>query len=512
MNIQMNEKGGNSVGRILNRIRSKLYEWRHMIGMVIWDTGMGVAFVCLLYVALINIDSELVKVGLMALVITLLLLSVVVKYALFYQKRGRDDVTGGKNKKEFERVSSMLLNGEGEFVVVYANIDRFKLINDAYGDDIGDAVLKKVHEIIDAELLRWDEASGRIMADNFGMLMRFLSMKKLEHRLSRINDQLAEIVDENGQEYGVKLYFGVYLVEDKSTPISAMLERANLALKKVSSSPQHLIHMGVYDDNERKLLGREKELEMKMERALRNGEFVPFLQPKYELANETIGGAEALVRWIDPVEGMIFPNEFIPLFEKNGFIVELDLYMFEQVCQLVEKWNKQGYRKVPVSVNMSRGHFVVPGFFDRYKEILDKYDIPENSIEIELTESLFYNEMSMLKELINRIHEAGMLCSIDDFGSGYSSLNMLKDVKVDALKLDRVFFREAEDDQRGKNIINSVIHLAQSLNLRTISEGVEIRSQVDYLKEMDCDFIQGYVFAKPMPVKDFEKMTFGSVM
>ena len=157
---------------------------------------------------------------------------------------------------------------------------------------------------------------------------------------------------------------------------------------------------------------------------------------------------------------------------------------------------------------MSRGHFSVPGFFKRYQQILERYDIPEHTIEIELTESLFYNEMSMLKELINKIHAAGMLCSIDDFGSGYSSLNMLKDVKVDALKLDRVFFKEAEDNQRGKSIINSVLHLAQSLNLRTISEGVEIRSQVDFLKEMDCDYIQGYVFAKPMPVTDFEQIAF----
>lgn len=496
------------MNRIVNRVQSKLYEWRHMIGMVIWDTVIGIAFVCVLYIALMNLDNDLARVGLLAIVAAIMLFSIVVKYGLFYRKRGRDDVTGGKNKKEFERVASMLLKGEGEFVVVYANIDRFKLINDAYGDEVGDNVLRRVHKIIDDELLRWDEASGRIMADNFGMLMRYHSLQKLEHRLSRINDQLAGISDENGESYGVKMYFGVYLVEDKEATVSSMLERANIALKKVSNSAQHLVHMGVYDENERKLLGREKELEMKMERALKNGEFVPFLQPKYELTNETIGGAEALVRWIDPVEGMIFPNEFIPLFEKNGFIVELDLYMFEQVCKLIEEWNHNGYRSVPVSVNMSRGHFSVPGFFDRYKEILDRYDIPENSIEIELTESLFYNEMSMLKELINHIHDAGMLCSIDDFGSGYSSLNMLKEVRVDALKLDRVFFNGTDDDQRGKSIINSVIHLAQSLNLRTISEGVEVRSQVDYLKEMDCDYIQGYVFAKPMPVGDFEKIAF----
>ncbi len=492
----------------LKRIQSKIYEWWAMLGMVVWDVVAGVAFICVLNIALWNVESMLTKVGILTLVIALILLSLVVKYVQFYGKQGRDDVTGGKNKKEFERVCSRLLKGEGEFVVVYANIDRFKLINDAYGDDEGDVVLKKIHQIIDEEMLSWDEASGRIMADNFGMLMRFLSMKKLEHRLARINEQLSSLKDKDGVEYGIKLYFGIYQVVDKNESVSAMLEKANLALKRVTHSMQHLVHMGVYDEKDKKQLGREKELEMKMERALRNGEFIPYLQPKYELENETIGGAEALVRWMDPVEGMIVPNEFIPLFEKNGFIVELDLYMFEQVCRLVEKWNKNGYRIIPISVNMSRGHFSVPGFFERYMQILSRYDVPDRSIEIELTESLFYNEMSMLKELIDKIHEAGMLCSIDDFGSGYSSLNMLKEVEVDALKLDRVFFKETEDNKRSKSVINSVIHLAQDLELRTISEGVEVRSQVDYLKEAECDYIQGYIFARPMPVSDFEKIAF----
>ena len=492
----------------LKRIQSKIYEWWAMLGMVVWDVVAGVAFICVLNIALWNVESMLTKVGILTLVIALILLSLVVKYVQFYGKQGLDDVTGGKNKKEFERVCSRLLKGEGEFVVVYANIDRFKLINDAYGDDEGDVVLKKIHQIIDEEMLSWDEASGRIMADNFGMLMRFLSMNKLEHRLARINEQLSSLKDKDGVEYGIKLYFGIYQVVDKNESVSAMLEKANLALKRVTHSMQHLVHMGVYDEKDKKQLGREKELEMKMERALRNGEFIPYLQPKYELENETIGGAEALVRWMDPVEGMIVPNEFIPLFEKNGFIVELDLYMFEQVCRLVEKWNKNGYRIIPISVNMSRGHFSVPGFFERYMQILSRYDVPDRSIEIELTESLFYNEMSMLKELIDKIHEAGMLCSIDDFGSGYSSLNMLKEVEVDALKLDRVFFKETEDNKRSKSVINSVIHLAQDLELRTISEGVEVRSQVDYLKEAECDYIQGYIFARPMPVSDFEKIAF----
>ena len=149
---------------------------------------------------------------------------------------------------------------------------------------------------------------------------------------------------------------------------------------------------------------------------------------------------------------MIYPNEFIPLFEKNGFVVELDLYMFEEVCKLVERWNKSGQRIIPVSVNLSRSHFEIPNFFDNYERVLKKYDIPPKAIEIELTESLFYNDLDSLNTLVNKIHSAGLSCSIDDFGSGYSSLNMLKDVRVDALKLDRVFFANGDSDKRGKDV------------------------------------------------------------
>ncbi len=491
----------------LNRIKSKLYELRYMLVMAAWDLVMGVVFIVLLYVVVKNFDMIATKIALIMLGVAFVLLSFVVKYQFYYRKYGRDEVTDGKNRKEFERVASRLQRGDGNFVMVYANIDKFKLINDTYGDDEGDRVLKKVHKIIDKELLVWNEVSGRIMADNFGMLMRYNSMEKLEHRLWRINKELAELCDDEGNSYGLKLYFGIYMITNKEEAISTMLENANMALKQVMNSSQH-VDIGFFDEKERQYLGREKELELKMEKALANGEFVPFLQPKYKLPTETIGGAEALARWVDPTEGIIGPGEFVPLFEKNGFIVELDLYMFEQVCMMVERWKKNSYPVIPVSVNMSRGHFIYENFFDRYKEILDKYDVPPQSIEIELTESLFYNEMSLFNDLIDKIHEAGMLCSIDDFGSGYSSLNMLKNVKVDALKIDQVFFREADDSDRSKNIIDSVIKMAQSLDLKTISEGVEVRSQVDFLKNVECDFIQGYVFAKPMTVGQFEKLAF----
>lgn len=473
--------------------------------VLLWDIITSIAFFVLSYFVLDELQSTLYRTLFISGVSLFLLVMLVIKYQLLYKRYGRDDVTGGKNKKEFERIAKDLLRGDGSFVVVYANIDRFKLINETYGNEVGDMILRQIHRIIDEEL-RWDEVSGRIMADNFGILMRYHSLPKLDQRLYRISKQLADLADEQGNSYGIILYFGVYIIEGDENDVSAMLEHANLARKKIS--PSHLVPMGIYDVKDRERLGRDKALEMKMHKALEQGHFVPYLQPKYETGSESIAGAEALVRWIDPDEGMIYPNEFIPLFESNGFIVELDLYMFEEVCRLVERWHKEGHRIIPVSVNLSRSHFDVPNFFDYYEFVLKKYDIPPRSIEIELTESLFYNDMESLSVLVQQIHSVGLSCSIDDFGSGYSSLNMLKDVKVDALKLDRVFFESGDNDERGKDIIQSVIQLAKALDLHTVSEGVEERAQVDFLKEMRCDLIQGYVFAKPMPIPDFEKLAF----
>ncbi|MCH5264302.1 MAG: bifunctional diguanylate cyclase/phosphodiesterase [Lachnospiraceae bacterium] len=480
---------------------------KHIGIILVWDLITAIALFFLLFIVVSGLETEVMKAIAVIVTCCFVFLMMFMKYQLLYKQYGRDDVTGGKNKKEFERIARDLLRGDGQYVMVYANVDRFKLINEAYGNSVGDMILREIQTVIDEEL-RWDEVSGRIMADNFGILMRFHSIEKLEQSLSRISKRLSGLSDEDGNEYGIILYFGICVIEDNEAEVSALLEHANLARKKIA--PSHLVPMGIYDEKDRERLSRDKELEMKMHQALEHGDFIPYLQPKYELQGETVAGAEALVRWVDPEEGMIYPNEFIPLFEKNGFVVEIDLYMFEQVCKLVEKWVKEGQKLIPISVNLSRSHFEIANFFDKYEQLLKKYNIPPKAIEIELTESLFYNDMSSLNTLVNKIHQAGLSCSIDDFGSGYSSLNMLKDVKVDALKLDRVFFASGEDDKRGKDVIQSVIRLAQALDLRTISEGVEKRNQVEFLKQMHCDLIQGYVFAKPMPIQEFECLAFGA--
>lgn len=488
-------------------MKQLLFRFKLIGIMLIWDFLTAIVLGVFAYIVISQMNALSSRVIVGALTILFVIIMMRMKYVLNYKQYGRDDVTGGKKRKEFERIAKDLLKGDGRYVLVYANVDRFKLINENYGSEVGDKVLRQIHTIIDEEL-RWDEVSGRIMADNFGMLMRYHSLPKLDQRLYRISKKLSEISDQDGNRYGIVLYFGVNVLEneEKSDDVGLMLEHANLALKKIS--PSHLVAMGVYDIKDSERLGRDKALEMKMHDALERGDFVPYLQPKYELKSESIAGAEALVRWVDPDEGMIYPDEFIPLFENNGFIVELDLYMFEQVCKIVEKWHREGKEIIPISVNLSKTHFDIPNFFDYYEYVLKKYEIPAKSIEIEITESLFYNDIEFLSDLVNRIHNAGLSCSIDDFGSGYSSLNMLKDVRVDALKLDRVFFTSEENDERGRNVIQSVIQLAQALDLFIISEGVEKRSQVDFLKEMKCDLIQGYVFAKPMPVPEFEKLAF----
>ncbi|MEG2679862.1 MAG: EAL domain-containing protein, partial [Oscillospiraceae bacterium] len=244
-----------------------------------------------------------------------------------------------------------------------------------------------------------------------------------------------------------------------------------------------------------------------MEQALEKGEFEMYLQPKYELEHNTIGGAEALVRWISPIKGIIYPNDFIPLFERNGFVVRLDLYMFEQACQLLQYWKDSGITPVPISVNMSRVHLNDPDFLDRYKDIFSHYDFPAKLLEIELTESMVFDDVARLSEVIGKVKEIGFTCSLDDFGSGYSSLNLLKDIPVDVLKLDRSFFYSTnEDETQSRHVVGNIVDLAKKLHMQTVSEGIETLEWVDYLRSVKCDMVQGYVFAKPMPVAQFEKL------
>ena len=244
-----------------------------------------------------------------------------------------------------------------------------------------------------------------------------------------------------------------------------------------------------------------------MRESLQRQEFEVYLQPKYSLRDKQIYGAEALIRWHHPVLGFLSPMEFIPLFEKNGFIVNLDLFVFEQVCRLLKQWKAAHKRLFPISVNMSRVHLMKPDFLDDYIAIINRYQIPASLLEIELTETMVFENPKAFHSIIHKIHEAGFTCSMDDFGSGYSSLNMLKDLELDTVKLDGAFFSSRGMDNPKENIIvKSMLDLTKKLDMATVAEGIETDKQMDFLRLTSCDLVQGYVISKPVPVREFEML------
>ena len=245
------------------------------------------------------------------------------------------------------------------------------------------------------------------------------------------------------------------------------------------------------------------KVEDDLDRALANKEFQVYLQPKIQTSEETLAGAEALVRWIHPQDGFIPPNKFIPILEKNGFITKLDDYMLEEVAALQARWITEGRKIVPISVNISRAHFTRTDLAEHICAIVDKYNTPHDVIELELTESAFFDDKNLLLNTVKQLRQAGFSVSMDDFGAGYSSLNSLKELQIDVLKIDADFFRGADAQERGLLIVSEVIDLAKKLDMKIVAEGIESREQVDFLTEQQCDLIQGYFFAKPMPVTEF---------
>ncbi|MEG1396884.1 MAG: EAL domain-containing protein, partial [Oscillospiraceae bacterium] len=302
---------------------------------------------------------------------------------------------------------------------------------------------------------------------------------------------------------------GVYVVEDPTMPVVDMIDRAKLALRETGGTVNSQVQYRIYDERVRRRLLREKQLEDMMAEALKNHDFEVYFQPKYRTDSETIGGAEALVRWNSATEGMIYPDEFISIFEKNGSITRIDLWVFEQVCKTLRVWLDAGYKPMRISVNCSRVHLKMPDFLEKYRTIAEQYAVPPELLEIELTENVVFEDVVHLTKIIEDIHALGFSCSMDDFGSGYSSLNLIQDIPVDVLKLDKIFFRMGTDDlSRTESVVGSIITMARALSMETVAEGVEERAQVDMLKKLGCDYIQGYYFAKPMPIGDFEKLAF----
>ena len=432
-----------------------------------------------------------------------------------------DPVTGGPNRARFELDVDEEVKGRpaGTYVLVSVDLQKFKVINDLFGIEYGDRTLKFIYDVF-ASRIGEREHAARMADDRFSLLLEMTSEGEIEERLEEMmrcaNDNIASALElcDIDRTYLITVKAGAYVISDPSLPIVQIQDRANVARKKAETPIPTGGRFSVcrfYRDDDSAHLAEEKGIENRMFDALEAGEFVVYLQPKVSLEDQRIAGAEALVRWDDPEKGLVSPDKFIPLFERNGFVVDLDLYVFERVCELLRSWIDRGVQPIPVSINFSRVHLYNPFFLERFESIRKAHGIPASLIELELTETIVFENPLLLGSVIDRLHEAGYRCSMDDFGSGYSSLNVLKNLPVDVLKLDRVFFETFDDETaRSKDIIDIVIALARRLGMKTVAEGVETEEQASYLAKAGCDMIQGYLFSRPVPVEDFERLAFAA--
>ncbi|HWT26570.1 MAG TPA: bifunctional diguanylate cyclase/phosphodiesterase [Mobilitalea sp.] len=412
-----------------------------------------------------------------------------------------DPVTGGDNWYKFRIDVNKILNSryfsKKRFAIINFDINRFKIINDAYGYQKGDEVLRDIYNIV-KKWAKQGEPFTRYAADQFFILLNFQNEGEVTGRINELNEYLHEL----RYTKTVKFYFGVYYITERKDSIDRMGDFASLAKHSIKGGNEGIISF--FDDIAKGRLLEEEEIEKTMYDALRNEEFKVFLQPKIMAKEETITGAEALVRWQSKSGSLISPGFFIPVFEKNGFITELDLYMLNKVCEMLRGWLDKGFKPVPISVNVSRVHFANPQLAETIREIVDNYKIPHELIELELSESAFLQNKNILISTVNQLRQYGFLVSMDDFGAGYSSLNSLKDLPLDVVKLDGELFRITDTVERGHTVIRNTIAMAKDLNMKVVAECIETREQVDFLCTVGCDIIQGFYYAKPMPVDQFE--------
>lgn len=418
----------------------------------------------------------------------------------------RDTLTGVYQFPYFKEIAQDILNHNKDrhYAVIYTDFHDFKYINDVFGYAYGDSILSSYGRILMKEL-KENELCGRVSADNFVLLLSYDKKEEIALRQQKADDNIREFMHNAYDHQVLTTCCGICCIDavEEHLTIGGYVDRANIARSRV----KHDAHENYvyYDDAIRKHLMEEKTLESRMQTALDNHEFIIEYQPKVDLKTKKIASAEALVRWNFNHEQIIPPDRFIPLFERKLMIDRLDQYVMESVCRWMAKMLKEGKRVLPVAVNVSKLQFYDKEFVKRYVEIRDRYQIPDDMIEIEITESIVFDDNNMLK-IINALNEHHMPCAIDDFGKGYSALSMLRDLPIRYLKIDRYFFEHGVDQSRDLVLVKGIIEIVHKLHMKTIAEGIESMEQVEMLRRMDCDYIQGFVFYRPMRQEAYEKL------
>ena len=423
----------------------------------------------------------------------------------------KDIVTGADNRNRFVTDLPGLLKEQGEHAMVLMNICGFKFVNEFFGFERGNLLLRHISTVLETNIHE-GERYYRDNADHFGMFLHYENKEKLIARVNNIHREINNYVVSPNQDYHINCNFGINIIQaegrEKQNEISpdTAINAALLALNSANGNTANPI--AFYDEAIHEKARKKIEIESQMHAALQNNEFHMYLQPKYYLGNHSLHSAEALVRWCTQDGVIHYPDEFIPVFEENGFITELDMYMLEEACRRVSYWIQQGYEAKPISVNQSRIFFYDDEYLNKFHDIVDQYHIDPSLIILEVTESVAMSNLEQVKIVIRKLHKMGFTISMDDFGSGYSSLNTLKDLDIAELKLDKEFLSEQSTSPRGKVVVESIIHLAKALSIITVAEGIENEVQLEFLKSISCDIGQGFYFAKPMPIDEFEQMIY----
>lgn len=420
----------------------------------------------------------------------------------------RDIITGYGNFEKFKVDAQTILNDnpDTDYVMFYFNIKNFKYINETYGHNVGDQTLKAVADVLN-KYMQEGETFARVISDTYIMLIH---SKAEDPFMSIFNNIKAEVHDAClaiQDRFVVDFTTGILIIDETmhSYSINRLVDRAMMAGKSIDASTG--VSYAFYDDEYHKKVLNEAQLENSIHGALENNEFCAYVQPKYDIASKSLIGGELLVRWMSPSKGFLEPAAFIPSFEKNGFIYQIDCFMLEQACKSIRRYLDSDIYVIPFSVNLSRVTLAHPDFLSKVQEIVERYYIPHHYLEFEITESIFSENYALMIDVLTKLKSLDFIINMDDFGTGYSSLTLLRDLPIDVIKLDHDFLsRSATNDKNAVSILRSIIDMAHTLDIRVVSEGIETVEQLDMLRSLNCEIGQGFLFAKPMPIEDYDKM------
>ena len=411
-----------------------------------------------------------------------------------------DALTGLYSREHLYKCIREMIDGDPDqtYMICYLDISDFKMVNDIFGREFGDYALQQVAESM-KHAMEGKGICGRLSGDTFGMCLpraQFsaeIAEKSLEHF----------IVARGGAEYRLVIHQGVYEATERGMDVSVMFDRASLALDSIKD--EYNVHLAFYDDVMRERVLWNQKISDELEQAIAQGQIRPYLQAIVDDEGRAVG-AEALVRWIHPREGFLAPYRFVPVFEQNGMIAQVDRHMWRCACEILSGWRDND---LFISINVSPKDFYFMDVVEELTGLAEEYGVEPSRLRVEITETVMMSDETKRISILKALQARGFIVEMDDFGSGYSSLNMLKDMPVDLIKIDMVFLRKAEDDERAQMILDTIIGLTGRLRIPSLSEGVETEAQFQSLKRMGCKLFQGYYFAKPMPVEAFEEYLAG---